>query len=77
MEETLREAKDDGEKKGHFMVQNYSSVSEIASVMSLYHLAKATKCCRLKYKLEIIFVGIFITSWIPSKIYEVFPSTDV
>lgn len=62
MEEILREGKDDEENKGHFMVQNYSSVSEIVSVISLYHLAEVTKCCRLKYELEIIFVDIFITS---------------
>lgn len=37
-------------KKGHFIVQNHSSVSEIVSVMSLYHLAEATKCCRLLKK---------------------------
>lgn len=32
-----------GEKKGHFMLQNYSSLSEIVSVMSLQHLAEATE----------------------------------
>lgn len=76
MEEILREAKDD-EKKGLFIAQKYSSVSKIVSVMSLYHLAETIKYCRLKYKLEIIFVVIFITLWIPSKLYEVFPYIDV
>lgn len=43
MEDTLREAEAWWGKKEHFMLQNYSSLSEIVSVMSLQHLAEATE----------------------------------